>query len=140
LTILAEGERRSASSRYCVVFAGPITFTRIFSSKSAGLMERDVCSGTELMPALLSRKSILLPLRALLASETKERMESREPVSQVRILVVGEATFLRSPKSADEVRTHARMVLDSSRESWRTNSRPRPRLAPGGLMRTLRLV
>jgi hypothetical protein len=95
-------------------------------------MEREVCSGTELMPALLRRKSILTPLRALLASETKERMESREPVSQVRIFVDEDATFLRSLRSEDEVRTQARMVLDSSRDSWRTNSRPRPRLAPGG--------
>ena len=71
-----------------------------------------------------------MPCRALPASATKERMEAWEPVSQVRICVEGEATFLRSVRSAEEERTQARMVFLSDWESWRTNSRPRPRLAP----------
>lgn len=43
-----------------------------------------------------------------------------------------EATDLRSVRSAEEERTQAMMVFVSDCESWRTNSRPRPRLAPGG--------
>lgn len=135
--ILAEDESRPASSKNCVVLAGPITFTRMFSSRSAGLMESEVCSGTEFMPALLSRKSILPPSRALPASLTKERMESRSPVSHVRMWVDEDATFLRSPRSEDEERTQARILLDSSSDSWRTNSSPRPRLAPGQLLQLL---
>lgn len=132
--ILAEDDSRPSSSKNCVVLAGPITFTRIFSSRSDGLMESEVCSGTEFIPALLSKKSILPPSRALPASLTNERMESRSPVSQVRIWVDDEATFLRSPRLEDEERTQARILLDSSSDSWRTNSRPRPRLAPGRLL------
>ena len=71
------------------------------------------------------------PWRALPASAAKARMESREPVSQVRMWVEGEAMVLRSERSTEEERTVARMVLSFDWESWRTNSRPRPRLAPG---------
>ena len=42
----------------------------------------------------------------------------------------GEATDLRSARSAEEERTQARMVLVDDWESCRTNSSPRPRLAP----------
>lgn len=56
------------------------------------------------------------------------------PVSQVRIWVESEATALRSVRSEEVERTQARMVLDLSRASWRMNSRPRPRLAPWGVL------
>lgn len=71
--------------------------------------------------------------RILAASVANERMESMEPVSQVRIWVEGDEHFWRSVRSVDEERTQARIVLSSERESWRTNSRPRPRFAPGFL-------
>lgn len=134
LTILAEEDSRPASRRNCVVLAGPMTLMRMFSSKSAGFIDNEVCSGTELMPALLSKKSILPPLRASPASSTKERMESRDPVSHVRYWVDEDAAFLRSPRSEDEERTQARILLESSIDSCRTNSRPSPRLAPGQLV------
>ena len=57
----------------------------MLSLRSSLLIEREVWSGTELTPALLIRKSILAPLRALAAEVTKERMESWEPVSQMRM-------------------------------------------------------
>lgn len=137
-TIRAEGERSSASRRNWVVFAGPTTLMRMFSLRSSLLIEREFWSGTELTPALLIRKSTLAPSRALAAEVTKERMESWEPVSQVRIWVEGEATDLRSVRSTEEERTVARMVLSSDWESWRMNSRPRPRLAPGFCVSVLR--
>lgn len=72
-------------------------------------------------------------LRNVVASVAKAWMESMEPVSQVRIWVEGVETFSSSVRSVDDERTQARMVLSSERESWRTNSRPRPRFAPGFL-------
>lgn len=74
------------------------------------------------------------PLRALLASVANERMDSMSPVSQMRICVDEDAAFFRSVRSEDEERTHARIVVVSSSESWRTNSRPSPRLAPDRLV------
>ena len=88
------------------------------------------------MPALLIRTSTLLPLLSMmgLASEKKEAMEVRDDVSHSRMWMV-EAVFLESVLRADrslvKERTPAITVFGVDEVvSWRTNSRPRPRLAP----------
>lgn len=63
-------------------------------------------------------------------SFAKEEMEALEPVSQTRMCVFFEAADCRSAVEVEEVRIQAMMVLAGDWASWRTNSRPRPRLAP----------
>lgn len=85
---------------------------------------------TEFTPALLRRKSIFLLERVEARALVKEEMEALEPVSQTRMWVVFEAADCRSKVSVASERMQAMMVLEVSWASWRTNSRPRPRLAP----------
>ena len=60
----------------------------------------------------------------------KEVMEGVELVSQTRMCVVLDAMADRSVVQVEEDRMQAMMVLVGERASWRTNSSPRPRLAP----------
>ena len=62
-------------------------------------------------------------------------MEEREEVSHSRTWMeeLDLAMAWRSSLAPEEKeRVQARTVLDLLEEIWRTNSRPRPRLAPGG--------
>jgi len=97
-------------------------------------MVKLVCFEVELMPALLSRKSIFLsdPPRTEEICLLKAVIESWEPVSHSRIWRVAPLDLRdsRAPRSRDRDRVAARMVLEESVLSWRTNSRPSPRFAP----------
>lgn len=103
---------------------------RMFSSRSEGERVRLVWAGTEFMPALLIKCVILAVPRVLEASLAKDWMEVRSPVSQCRMWVDLEEALCRSIRSLEGERTQARMVLEVSRASCRTNSRPMPLLAP----------
>ena len=88
------------------------------------------------MPALLIRTSSLLLVAEMmgLAEEKKEAMEERDEVSHSRMWMVEEVVLERVVRGARSLvmeRTPAITVFGVEEVvSWRTNSRPRPRLAP----------
>jgi len=111
-----------------------MTLTFMWLDKESAVKVRLVCRRAALMPALLSKKSIFFsgPPRMEVTCLLKAAIESCDPVSHSMVWIVAPLDLRdsREPRSRARDRVAARMVLEESVLSWRTNSRPSPRFAP----------
>jgi len=96
-------------------------------------MVREVSEEVAFMPATLKMKSRFDPVRERISATRKEREERESGDEMLHSMMWMFLFVLRlesSEVSFDLERTAAMILLVGWEESWRTNSRPMPRLAP----------